>query len=201
MAVRRGHLGNAIGIAGIALVSVPVFGLTAAAKSASCEGVGRTIVANSQARVYKANFKDGEYMVFACLRRPHRTVYLGRHEFEPIGVTTVRLRGPSVAYERVNCDKSACTGGIRARNLRTGTVRTSPIPAGATLATEIVVSSGGAVVWTRTLQTQIVEVRALGAGGEQLLDSGTDVNPQSLALAGSTVYWTKAGVAQSAVLP
>ena len=201
MAARRGHLGNAIRIAGIALVSMPVVSMTAAAKSAGCEGVGRTIAANGQARVYRANFDNGDYKVFACLRRPRRTVYLGSHHVMSVGVRTVRLTGPSVAYERLDCNKGTCTGGIRVRNLRTGTVRTNPIPAGTAVATEIVVSSSGAVAWTRKLQAQIVEVRALGAGGERLLDSGTDVDPESLALAGSTVYWTKAGIAQSAVLP
>lgn len=185
----------------VAMLGVAAVGTPAAAKSPSCDRTGRTLAANGQARVYKANVNHDGYRVFACLRRPHRTVYLGRHEFLDVGVTTVRLNGTSVAYERLACNRTDCTGGIRVRNLRTRVVRSSPIPVGAGAATQIVVSPGGAAAWTRLVKTSAVEVRALGSGGERLLDSGTDVDAKSLALGGSTIYWTKAGTAQSAPLP
>ena len=38
------------------------------------------------------------------------------------------------------------------------------------------------------------------AGGRALLASGTDIDSSSLALAGSTVYWTQGGVPLAAVL-
>ena len=48
--------------------------------------------------------------------------------------------------------------------------------------------------------TQTVEVAAVDASGRRLLDSGSDVDPESLALDGSTLSWLKAGVTQSATL-
>jgi hypothetical protein len=41
----------------------------------------------------------------------------------------------------------------------------------------------------------------LGAAGPDQLDLGEDIDPMSLALAGHTLYWTRAGQAQSAQIP
>lgn len=43
-------------------------------------------------------------------------------------------------------------------------------------------------------------VAKVEADGETTLDSGTDIDPTSLALAGHRVYWTRGGVAHSAAI-
>jgi hypothetical protein len=43
-------------------------------------------------------------------------------------------------------------------------------------------------------------VRKRDAHGTATLDSGTDVDPRSLALSNGTLYWTRSGVAHSAPL-
>lgn len=69
-------------------------------------------------------------------------------------------------------------------------------------ATEIVLKNNNAVAWI--VQTNgeptIYEVHAVNKTGSRLLASGTDVDPSSLALAGSTLYWTQGGKPASAVL-
>jgi hypothetical protein len=71
---------------------------------------------------------------------------------------------------------------------------------GATAA--IVVKSDGAVAWiVETRQEEgTYEVHAVDKAGSRLLASGADIDPSSLALAGSTLYWTQGGKPMSASL-
>jgi hypothetical protein len=74
----------------------------------------------------------------------------------------------------------------------------------------IVLKSDGAVAWTafdfrRTvahgaLYPRYYDLYASDKSGERLLASGTEINPDSLALAGSTLYWTQGGKPASAPL-
>jgi hypothetical protein len=73
----------------------------------------------------------------------------------------------------------------------------------------VVVKSDGSLAWTWQTQRldsggqvtpSTVEVRRLDRAGQGLLDSSPDIDPFSLALAGSTLYWTHGGIAQSARL-
>jgi hypothetical protein len=69
---------------------------------------------------------------------------------------------------------------------------------------ELVLKNDGAVAWIAGFgcpaQTKLLEVHALDAAGERLLASGADVAPESLALAGSRLYWTQADKPFSAPL-
>lgn len=60
-------------------------------------------------------------------------------------------------------------------------------------------TASGAVAWIRSVDG-IPEVRKLDSGGENVMDTGTDIDPESLAVSGTTLYWTKAGGPRSAVL-
>jgi hypothetical protein len=166
-----------------------------------CMTAGRTVAANRQARVYRVYGVEADYQVFACLLKPKRTVYLGLFDSEGLGVRRVSLNGPSVAYENVVCQHTDCRGSIQVRNLRSGVRRRSVMPPGAGAADRVLASKSGAVAWTRSPRENVVDVRALGPSGERLLDSGPDVDPKSLALAGSTVYWTRGSQPYSANLP
>jgi hypothetical protein len=51
------------------------------------------------------------------------------------------------------------------------------------------------------VETPVVyDVRAVDAAGDRLLADGNNIAPNSLALAGSTLYWTQGGAPQSASL-
>jgi hypothetical protein len=104
---------------------------------------------------------------------------------------------------------------IRVVDLQTGQ-RVHNIPTGPSTpekrvgigpATAIVLKSDGSVAWIAERAYRLpptappeYEVRAVDENGERLLASGTSVGPKSLALAGSTLYWTEAGRPMSAPL-
>jgi hypothetical protein len=73
---------------------------------------------------------------------------------------------------------------------------------GAGETTAIVVRRDGAVAWINdTFHTEgRFEVHALDATGERVLAVGSNIAPSSLALAGSTLYWTQGGKPFSATL-
>jgi hypothetical protein len=101
---------------------------------------------------------------------------------------------------------------VLVRDLRTGKVLhevptgTPKVPkpglVGAGATTVIVVKPDGAVAWI--METEFMpneyEIHALDKAGSRMLASGADIAPSSLALAGSTLYWTQAGKPFSASL-
>ena len=46
----------------------------------------------------------------------------------------------------------------------------------------------------------VYSVRVNDAGGERVLETSRDIDPESLALAGARIYWMRGGAAQTAVL-
>jgi hypothetical protein len=66
----------------------------------------------------------------------------------------------------------------------------------------IIVKADGAVAWiTDTVQSENrYQVHALDGTGERILAVGSNIESNSLALAGSTLYWTQGGVSASALL-
>jgi hypothetical protein len=66
----------------------------------------------------------------------------------------------------------------------------------------IVVKSDGAVTWITDAfhKEDRFEVHALDKTGERVLAVGSDIAAESLALAGSTLYWTQGGKPFSAPL-
>jgi hypothetical protein len=142
----------------------------------------------------------------------------GAYGPECSGVRREVLAGTIVAYEQVktNCDPN-CVWRVLVRDLRTGRLihddptGTSTNPAyvereGVGPARAIVVKSNGSVAWLNfaDLSTQppgsVYQVHVSDKTGSRLLASGTDIDPSSLALTGSTLYWTRAGKRFSAPL-
>jgi hypothetical protein len=76
--------------------------------------------------------------------------------------------------------------------------------------TAVVIKSDGAVAWTAfdflrtvangSVHPEYFDLYAADQSGEHLVASGTEINPYSLALAGSTLYWTQDGKPMSAPL-
>lgn len=127
------------------------------------------------------------------------------------------LAGAVVAFEKVD-DTELHPGSreedeIIVRDLRdgktlhrlpTGTSTTPPEheDVGVGGATAIIVKSDGAVAWivaVRGTKTEY-QVHAVDATGSRVLATSTEIVPSSLALAGSTLYWTEAGKGMSAAL-
>jgi hypothetical protein len=186
-----------------------------------CPPSGRhtVIAADAQAEVYgvRKNSETIEYR--GCVYGHTRWFDVGGRS-ECIGgggcggTRNVTLAGPIVARE------SGFVGTVRGsewivvvEDLRHGKVlhkvptgmsqTGNPKVVGAGLTSAIVVKSDGAVAW---INEHLVaagteyEVHALDKSGEHLLASGTDIGRRSLALAGSTLYWTQGGKPHSATL-
>jgi hypothetical protein len=132
------------------------------------------------------------------------------------GISDVALDGTVVAYEGHGIEPAEPVH-TRARplvivqNLRTGqTLRRLPSdvlgPGRAGPVMMIVVKSNGSVAWivqdsgATTSRPAEYEVHAADASGERVLASGPGIEPSSLALAGSTVYWMQEGHPASALL-
>ena len=138
-----------------------------------------------------------------------------------IGTEHVTLNGVIVAYEAY-ATASRPVGSeqgyfyVVVRNLRTGKLL-DRVPTGVPLEPDrrhvgvgpvkaMVVKADGAVAWIALDDKQSelnhhlsghedlsYDLYALDRNGERLLASGTELAPSSLALAGSTLYWTQGG--------
>jgi hypothetical protein len=69
-------------------------------------------------------------------------------------------------------------------------------------ATAIVVKNDGAVAWIVSTPKEdgYYQVHAVDKMGSRVLATGPEIEPHSLALAGSTLYWTQGGKPMSATL-
>jgi hypothetical protein len=121
------------------------------------------------------------------------------------------LAGPLVAYQEGGGGESVRVYLVVVRNLRTGrVVRELPTGTPATPSksvvgvgptTGIILKSDGAVAWiVQTGFPTTYQVHAVDKSGSRVLASGSDIDPLSLALAGSTIYWTASSAAMSAPL-
>jgi len=173
------------------------------------------IAADTQAIIYKTPESEERLLNIVACAYGHRPYVLGgKAESGPggtFGIEGETLAGPIVAYE----ESIDLTGGhdknvIVVRDLRTGRV-IHKVPTAETRfpgdvgnggATQLVVKSDGAIAWIVKTANEptTTEVHAVDKTGSRLLASGGDIDPSSLALAGSTLYWTEAGKPMSAVL-
>jgi hypothetical protein len=128
------------------------------------------------------------------------------------GVRREVLDGPLVAYEEGSGGEVANTYLVVVRNLRTGRV-IRKLPTGTPITprpfwvgigptTTIVVKSDGAVAWIvdTGFPDGEYQVHAVDQSGSRVLASNPDIDPTSLALAGSTLYWTQGSQPFSAPL-
>jgi hypothetical protein len=134
--------------------------------------------------------------------------------------SNLALDGSFVAYEESFHEGNRYSEGrdeelveewhVIVRNLRTGQIlhrtptgaQNRPKFVGDGPTTAIVVKADGAVAWiTDTVQSENrYQVHALDNTGERTLAVGSSIDPNSLALASSTLYWTQGMKPESAVL-
>jgi len=96
------------------------------------------------------------------------------------------------------------------RNLATGNVihrmpngsPAEPGDVGLGETTAIVVKRDGAVAWIVRASAELgsIQVRSVDKTGSHLLAASPEIAPESLALAGSTLYWTQGGKPMSTTL-
>jgi DNA-binding beta-propeller fold protein YncE len=193
-------------------------------------GRSHLVAVDAQAQVFEApeTPRLPEYPGFFGCAYGRRTSYLLGHPSlggSPTGTNGVAmftLGGPVVAFEEssvTNLEPEArYTNWILVRDLRngrylhrlpTGTPTTPPEngDVGVGPATGIVVKSDGAVAWivdagrNSVLNGPLIyEVHAVDRTGSRVLASGSEIDPSSLALAGSRLYWMQGGKPMSAVL-
>lgn len=193
---------------------------------AKCQpGHSRLLAVDAQAQVYKMINEGGPFLeAYGCVygRRPYILGRLPENSLSPGGaggVELITLSGTMVAYQYSAFGEVGWKSWIIAvQSLRTGKYlhklptgkleEPSPNPesAGIGPALTIVIKSDGAVAWIaedRELSENgppYYQVHALDKTGSRILAAGTGIDPRSLALAGSTLYWTKGGQPFSTML-
>jgi hypothetical protein len=188
------------------------------------EGV---VAADAQAVLYEASsivyeseehkFVEGQEEIFGCAHGAKRSYHIGLPPYGGPGgsggVGPVALVGPIVAYDvgddaPLKLPNGFSSNEIWVRNLRTGKLihrmpngsPAEPGDIGLGETTAIVVKSDGSVAWiVRTSDGP--QVRSADKTGEHLLAAASPaIDPNSLALAGSTLYWLQGGKPMSATL-
>lgn len=179
----------------------------------------RAVAASSEAEAYLGPEPNNPevFVFYACAYGSSRVYELGP---QPVGsssgfggVAHIAVAGTCVAYE---VERGTTQGVFFAsdivivRELRSGRIlhkvptgpSEPPERVGKGPTTAVVVKSDGAVAWiVRTgIAPSTYEVRAVDKTGERLVAAGTNIDPASLALAGSTLYWTQEGRPMSAQL-
>jgi hypothetical protein len=201
----------ALSIAACAAVVVVAPGQSAAAGPASdsCRDRGQTIVATPDVRVFAMPSRRGRDFgdrVYACLyaSRYRRGVTRRLGFFNPVGsATEFIVASRFVAYERLLCSESECSGEVRVTDVRRGTSRRSAHFTGMTGAVGLVVTPQGAAAWMRGVpSTGFTELRKMDADGEAVLDAGPsgELDPESLAAGARTIYWQHGGQTRSSAV-
>lgn len=177
------------------------------------------VIADSRAMVYLAP-EDAELPeflgVYGCVYG-HRHAYLLGSEprfssqgGEGIGSETIA--GTTVAFQSDSATSENARRTIVVVDLRTGRSLRSITPGGPGFVTAIVVKSDGAVAWIVETKSEPASaenhqmkhseyaVEAADKSGNRVLATGPGIDPSSLALAGSTLYWTQGGKPASTML-
>jgi hypothetical protein len=157
-----------------------------------------TSIATADARVYEVGLSDNQ-RIYACLFSTGKSRPLGRFQTD-FGISNEALSGRFVAYQYLDCREDCSRSEVRVLDLKTGAKRKSPkAGTGSGGITGLVVKRNGSAAWIREVGRSYGEVHTFTASGESVLDSGAGIEPFSLALAGSRLYWTKDGLAATAL--
>ena len=146
----------------------------------------------------------GQPNVYAC-KAGGKTVQLAGKPETGFGVypRTVQIAGQFIAYAAGHATQGDDDVAVLHRvNMRSGKKRIVDGSAPDAVFAAVELKATGSVAWTVEAENANREtvwfVRKLERGKTTTLDSGKDVDPDSLAAARSILYWTKAGTAYSA---
>jgi hypothetical protein len=189
-------------------------------------GHSRLLDVDTQAQVYKVINQEGPFLeAYGCTYGQRSSYLLGRLPEGNLGpaagggVRHIVLNGFVAAYEYSEFGEVGWARWmVTVRDLRTGRrlhivptgklEESSPNPDSAGIGPTVMIvgKSDGAVAWTaedRLLsenKASYYQIHAVDKTGSRVLAAGTNIDPHSLALAGSTLYWTQGGKAETTVL-
>jgi hypothetical protein len=179
------------------------------------------VTADAQAQVYQV-FSPEPAEIFGCAYGDRHAYFLGGPDVSDAegggDETHYTLGGANVAFESGRFRDFPAQGQpgaeyyVQVENLRTGR-RIDKVPTGTSSAGQVgfgpvvtlIVKSDGAVAWIaenglEREPAMSFEVHALDKTRSRLLASGPGIDPHSLALTGSTLYWTQGGKPMSTSL-
>ncbi len=178
----------------------------------------RMLAADTQAQVYEKLETEAQAQGFyGCAYGRKRSYFLGeRPGFSSSGGGGIQLEtlaGSVVAYGESVVGPHGSYQAVVVRNLSNGRVLHKLVTGtaihpesgfdGIGPARAIVVKGDGAVAWiveTNSTPSREYAVEAVDSTGTRLLAESAGINPSSLALTGSTLYWTQSGKPISTVL-
>jgi hypothetical protein len=221
--VRRLWIGALIAL-GVALIPVAESTAHDNSKPPKCARANaRLLLADGQVELYAApNALEPVVLnIYGCVYKTGRARLVGqapkdKYEGGPgqgTGVLDLTLDGTFVAYaESYFYATRGSRNMIVVRDLRTGRV-VHEVPTGTAVKPEppteglgavigLVVKSDGSAAWTIATDAEdgSYQVHVVDKAGSRTLATGGDIAPGSLALAGSTLYWTQDGQPQFAML-
>ena len=171
----------------------------------------RTLAATAHARVFASRRFIPETrtrVTYGCLLSRTRPFRFYRADF-PTGFAPIALAGRYVAYGAYSdCAASFCDpNSVVLQDLKNGKVRLADGPLRVADVSDLVLRAKGSLAWIGTsfdaqgaVQPGVQVVKAERGQPPVVLDAGLDVARGSLALAGTRLYWTKAGRPVSAPL-
>ena len=178
----------------------------------------RTITANSVARVYRAfSAKNDVTEMVGCIYGSRRRVVLGFGEaMQEYRFTHTQLAGRYAGGFEQYAGREGSSIEARVFDLRSGrrllkatqeqAMGSDRRPVDVPFGRAFVVGRTGIAAWSvervsaTTARTLSTEIYVFDSAGTRMVDAGVGVPPRSLALGGSTVYWTHDGQARSADL-
>ncbi len=180
--------------------------------------VARLLLIEMQAQVYEVYERpeDGEELsggeqIFGCIYGSSRMRYLGFTSISSgsggAGAVSWLLAGTNVALVDSSWTSSGPpnqTETVSVRSLRTDKLLHRWETLEPLTTTSVVLKPDGAVAWITTGrypdEPRIPAVYSMDSNGTRLVATGHDIDTTSLALAGSTIYWTQGGKPFSAPL-
>ena len=197
---------------GLLLLAVGASGSAAApVRGPGCLTAGRTIDAGPGGRVFYRRTRDPD-RVYLCSYATGRRTPIGWDDcFNAAEVQLTRFSRRFLAADTFSCGPGGTASTLDLRRTRDGRrvrrVAAAPSAPGSLAdVTDLVLRGDGTMAWIVELRDSAAappryELRSSGSGASSsVLAQGVDIAPGSLALAGSTLYWTQAGAPQSAPL-
>jgi hypothetical protein len=198
----------------LSAADVAAAGPALAPERSGCHFSGTTINAGPGGRVFFRSTAEIDRIFLCSYRTGHRT-RLGTDDcLNSIEVELTRFSRRFLAVDLLSCGPGGSVSTLDVRRTRDGRrirrVRAVPAPPfmpGAFMrVTDLVLRGDGALAWiveirdTETASPRYQVRTSLRGTGSTLVAEGADIASGSLALGGSTLYWTQAGVPQSTSL-
>lgn len=171
-----------------------------------CLRSGTTLGMSSQVRLFRIGDNVDHYL-YACRLRGRRVRSLGYFLENTEGPDKATVAGRYVASDYFVCDRGdGCTGRVGVDDVRRRRYRVAPTGPGRI--GSLILTDRGIAAWIRDgagygmtpSSPAVRSVQVLLADGAHRLDEGTDIDVNSLARAGSRLYWLKGGAPRTATL-